>query len=197
MKKAKATGIILAGGKATRMGQINKSFLHYEGKTFIEIALEKMQSFDEIVIVANEPELYETYNMKNDIKIIKDQVENLGPLCGIYSGMACAKNEVCVVIPVDSPFINSALLKEMVEIIKDNDAVIPKIGEYVEPLCGVYKKTAMKQMKKALDKKEMKVNALYKKLKVNYVKEEQLKAYGDTNKMFQNINTMSDYKALK
>ena len=58
------TAIILAGGKGSRLGYIDKAFLKYNGEFFIDILLEKLKEFKEIIIVTNSPEKYSDYEKK-------------------------------------------------------------------------------------------------------------------------------------
>ncbi|HAB53627.1 MAG: hypothetical protein A2315_08270 [Ignavibacteria bacterium RIFOXYB2_FULL_35_12] len=76
------TGIILAGGKSSRIGQ-NKALLDLSGKKIIEIIYERIsQSCNEIMIISNTPEDYQFMGLK----IYKDIFPGLGPLAGIHSG---------------------------------------------------------------------------------------------------------------
>jgi len=53
------TGIILAGGKSSRMGN-NKSFLKLGHKLIIELITDLMKSlFNEVIIITNTPNEYE------------------------------------------------------------------------------------------------------------------------------------------
>ena len=76
------TGIILAGGKSSRMGT-DKAFLKWNNKLFIESIIDALDPLvSEIIIVSND-EKYDSFKTKR----IKDVIENAGPLAGIYSGL--------------------------------------------------------------------------------------------------------------
>jgi len=70
------TGIILAGGKSSRMGGNDKAFLTFRGKSMIERTLETFRDlFPEILIVTNSPLEYLSF----DCRIVTDMVKGRGP----------------------------------------------------------------------------------------------------------------------
>ncbi len=83
------TGIILAGGKSTRMGE-NKSLLSLNGKTVIERVVDLMKSiFKEVILITNTPEEYDFIKIPK----YKDIFEYKGPLAGIHSGLTHSNTE--------------------------------------------------------------------------------------------------------
>ena len=77
------TGIILAGGKSTRMGA-NKSFLKIGEQTVIERITYLMKSvFTNVIIISNTPDEYIFLNLP----IYEDVYKGKGPLAGIHSGL--------------------------------------------------------------------------------------------------------------
>lgn len=188
MKESK-TLIILAGGQSRRMGE-NKAFLKVASETFIESLLKKFESYEDRIIVANDPLLYQF----EGVKTVKDIYPNMGPVCGLFTGISEAHNDTCVVLTVDTPFISVELMEHLSSMVESVDAVIPVIKGQEHPLCAVYKKSALKTLKNALDRDERKVRKVLEELTVRVVSESEISQFGEANYLFQNINTPDDYK---
>src|SRR3989338_8769208 len=106
------TGVILAGGKNSRIG-LNKAFLEIGGKRIIERTVEIYKKiFDNILIITNTPEDYqyltesvilsEAKNLK--LKIYTDLIPHRGSLGGIYTGLYYSKSDYVFLLPVICPF---------------------------------------------------------------------------------------------
>src|SRR5947207_39916 len=77
------TGLILCGGKSSRMGR-PKAFLPFAGRTIVEHLLDTAQEmFNEVFLVANEPESF----CHLSVDVVKDILPYRGPLGGILSGL--------------------------------------------------------------------------------------------------------------
>ena len=88
-KKINITGIILAGGKNSRMGT-NKAYLEIDGERLIDKTLSiYRQIFTEIIIVTNDPLSYMEFT---DAAVVTDIYKGKGPLGGIYTGLFYSKN---------------------------------------------------------------------------------------------------------
>ena len=82
MKRETTTGIILAGGKSSRMGQ-DKGLLMLNGRTFMSHIIEALEPVvSDIIIVSNNSD-YDIYKLKRVADILKDS----GPLAGLYTGL--------------------------------------------------------------------------------------------------------------
>ncbi len=141
------TGIILAGGKSSRMGT-DKGFVLYKNKSFVQHIIDALQPLvDEIVIVSNNPD-YDVFALRlrseNDffkIKIVDDLIENAGPLAGVYTGLQYSDTENNLVISCDVPLINSETLSLLIDAIEDNNEVVQlESNGKSMPLIAMYKK---------------------------------------------------------
>ena len=83
------TGIILSGGKSSRMG-LNKSLIELSGKTFIQRTKDLMSGlFENVILITNEPDLYDFLDIESYVDIFKV----FGPLGGIHSGLINSKTD--------------------------------------------------------------------------------------------------------
>lgn len=183
------TAIILAGGKSRRMGK-NKAFLKVDGQSFIKVLLEKIMTFDERLIVANDVELYKF----TEATTIKDIYPDKGPLCGLYTGLQAMKGHRSLVVTVDTPLLTEALLDYLWSLGDNVDCVIPVVDGRRQPLCAVYNKSALPVIEEAVKRDERRVQSVLDQLKVREVTEEELQVFGDPKLLLSNINTPEEYR---
>ncbi len=113
------TGIILAGGRSTRMGE-NKAFLKIGNFTAIEIVRNFMQSlFTNVILITNSPAEYSFLGLDT----YEDVYKNMGPLAGIHSGLLNSTAEKNFILSCDLLLMK----KEIVDYIINPDCSIGKI----------------------------------------------------------------------
>jgi len=125
------TALILAGGKATRMGGVDKRELVVGGQTIFERQLAALAGVAEVLV-----------SSKRDIpgvRTVRDAVVNGGPLAGIAAGLAVARTPWVFVLAGDMPYVTAGLVARMLDARGDGDAVGIRIGELPEPLVCVLK----------------------------------------------------------
>lgn len=105
------TGVILAGGKSTRMGQ-DKALMLWSGKTW----LAHMQS---LLFEAGVDDVIICRDMPINKRAVKDTYTNLGPLGGIHAALQQSITPM-LVVPVDIPNIASAHLRFLIEHARKN-----------------------------------------------------------------------------
>lgn len=191
MKKSAA---ILAGGKSSRMNYRNKAFLEYENNYFIERIIKALEDYEEIIIISNNPDDYKTLGLK----VFKDIYPNQGPLSGIHSALNHIKNEYCLVVACDMPFINKNVVNYLGNIKEDYEILIPEVEERLQPLCAIYKKSCKELMEKELINKSNKLIKTCMKFNVKIIKEFPFieEIHKKEMKNFYNINTVDEYKSL-
>jgi molybdopterin-guanine dinucleotide biosynthesis protein A len=136
-KTAPVKGLILVGGKSTRMGQ-DKSELNYFGKPQKEFAKELLEN--------NTLETYySVQNSSENNQEIHDTFLNLGPFGGICSAFQKDPNSAWFVLATDVPFVNDKIIQLVLKHRNPSKVAtaIKGIGkEFVEPLITIYEPKA-------------------------------------------------------
>jgi len=190
------TGIILCGGKSSRM-LTNKALLKLNDKTVIEVVLSEMKKvFDEVILSANECDDFSFLN----IPVIKDIQVNRGPLSGIYSALKESKTEKNFITTCDLPLINSKLIEYISEIDSEKEIVIPNINGIPQRLFGIYNKSVIEKIEEIFCLSESdkaikgSVYDLHQRVSVELIEIDHLPFYSEN--LFMNMNTPEDYKSI-
>lgn len=183
----KTSAVILSGGKNSRMNYNTKAFLSLNNERFIERIIRSLNSIDDIIISCNNPSLYQEFLDK--CRLVEDEIKDIGPIGGIYSTLKSIKNDKAIVVAADMPFISEYVINSLINIDFKGDALIPVVCGKEQPLCGVYKKSALNKIKENIDNKNYKLKSLIKSLDVTYI------LINDERAM-TNINTPFEYKEI-
>lgn len=132
------TGVILAGGRAERMGGIDKGLVEYKGRPMLESVLNRLSGLETVLINSNRAASeYEQY----PCEVIPDEalpdIESYaGPLLGVLSGLNVAKTPWVLFSPCDTPELPEDFVQRMVSAAQDNlvHAVVANDGERTQPL---------------------------------------------------------------
>jgi molybdopterin-guanine dinucleotide biosynthesis protein A len=185
------TGIILAGGKNTRIPE-EKAFIQLEGgQPLIARIIEVLRGlFPEVLIVANRREAYLEY----ELPVVEDLIKGKGPLGGIFTGLCLSTSKYNFVVGCDMPFIEASLVKFMVESSEGYDIVIPEIGGEVEPLLALYSKNCIPVISEHLMRDNLKTREILDKLKVKRIGKKEIERFDPRRLSFFNLNTPADQK---
>lgn len=179
------TGIVLAGGKSSRMG-FNKAFIEFGGRRLIEATVECLAAlFPEVLIIANDPPRYAYLG----VTVIPDLIPESGSLGGIYTGLSAASHPTCFFVACDMPFLNANVITLLVREAEGWDAVVPLVGGELQPLHAVYAKSCLPFMKEAIDARILKIARFFPKVKVKVIEEPALRAVDPDLLGFMNVNT--------
>ena len=128
------TGVLLAGGKSTRMGQ-DKALMVVDGKPLLLHAIEQLKPHVRELLVIGELRKYG--HIWPDV--LPDEIPGLGPLGGIVTAMGAARHDRLLVLAVDVPGVNERLLEWLTrELPEEADALVPRHAEQLEPLVAAY-----------------------------------------------------------
>ncbi len=184
------TGIVLAGGENRRMGA-DKAFLAIDGKPMIMHVLRALRkNVERVIIVTNSPEAYAGY----DAVIVTDAFTTRGPLTGIYSGLQRSHDEYNIVVACDMPFLNPELLAYLMFVSAGYDVTLPRIGNLVEPLHAVYRKSLLPVIEKQLHGGQRRIQDIFDGLRIRYVTEQEIDRIDPERRSFKNLNTPEEYK---
>lgn len=183
------TGIVLAGGKSSRMGS-NKALLRLGAKTIIEIVITRLKVlFDEIIIISNTPSDYQEFGLN----VYPDLLPAKGALGGIHSALTHSPTTYSFIVACDMPFINTDLVSYLLSECGSYDVTIPFTPKGYQPLHAIYSKGCIEHIERQIDGDNLKVLDLFAELEVRKVRSEEIKPYDPEFRSFINLNTWEDY----
>lgn len=189
------TGVILAGGKSSRMGR-NKALLPMPdaagGRPRIIDAVSQIVSsiFSRVVVSVNEKGLYPDLGFPE----IVDRYPDTGPIGGITSVLESGETRIfCVAC--DMPFLNTGLIEYLCRF-DDCDAVVPVWRGRIETLHAAYSASMLPHFQESLRQGRLRLTDTFAEVHVRYVQERELKTIDPTGASFRNINTPFEYDVL-
>jgi molybdopterin-guanine dinucleotide biosynthesis protein A len=132
------TGVLLVGGASRRFGS-PKALAELDGSTLAEIGWETLAFCDERLAVGKSAD-----GLELPFRVLDDGTGIRAPIAGVIAGLRAAANELCVVLPVDTPRVDLDTLRVLAEACAD--AAVPQTG----PLPGAYRKSALPALEAAL-----------------------------------------------
>lgn len=186
-------GIILAGGKSSRMGT-NKALLEIDNKSVIEhIAHELKQCTNEVVIIANDTATYSFLNLRQ----ISDRYVNKGPLGGLETALHHIDADTFFIAACDMPFINRQVYENLLDQLNNYDAVVPIYQKRQHPLAGIYKRSVLPNIQAQLTAGDYRVRGFFKDIKMKYVDHFSNIPDHIVERHFYNMNNPEEYEAAK
>lgn len=128
-------GLVLAGGRSTRMGR-DKATLVYRGRPQVDVARELLAGVCASVFVSCRPDQAGLTGA-----LLHDRYDNIGPLAGILTAMDAHPDKAWLVLACDLPFLDRATLDELIarrDASKPATAFRGRIDGLPEPLCAIY-----------------------------------------------------------
>jgi len=191
MAKIEITGIILAGGKSSRMGT-DKSLLVWKDKTLIEHAIDTLKPLCSKVIISSNKQVYNF----TGCEIWPDELPQQAPMIGIYSCLKRSETSINIILSCDMPFLGADLLQHLVGSYGNQPILVPIHDDgLIEPLCGVYRKTIIPHLEKYIQNNNLSLNKFIQEYARQFLKIGKELPFYRSN-MFANINTPADLKNL-
>jgi molybdopterin-guanine dinucleotide biosynthesis protein A len=133
-------GVIIAGGRSSRMGGREKAFIDLNGATLMERVYSRIRfQVDEVVINANgDAARFSAF----DLTVIADQHASLAtPLAGLHAALAHAQShgfDAVLTIPSDQPFLPLDLVKRLEEAGRSTGAAVAASMARIHYLTGLW-----------------------------------------------------------
>ena len=188
-KKESITGIILAGGKSSRMGK-DKGLCTFNGKALVEYAIEALKPLcGQLVISANHyPEMYNRYGLP----VIADEVKGIGPMGGIHACLKRSDTQHNLVLSCDTPFVGAILLRHLLSQVENEQVVAPAHHTFlVEPLSAYYATNVVSNIENAIAEGDYKLINLFNKVRFKSVMMDEALPFYQAH-AFLNINRPED-----
>ena len=176
------SAVILAGGRATRMGGDDKGWVPLAGKSLIEHVLDRLRpQVDEVLINANRSQA----RYRQLAPVIGDaQADFQGPLAGMLAGLTAARHDWVLFVPCDGPALPRDLMARFrAAVTPDTELVVAHDGEHLQPVVALLHRALLPSLRQALAEGERKTGAWFARHRMAVV------PFADLPDAFVNLNS--------
>lgn len=195
------TGLILAGGRGSRMGHVDKGLQPFRGATMVAHVIARLApQVGAIAINANQNlDRYAAFG----VPVWPDDLQGFeGPLAGLETGLRRCPTDYLVTAPCDSPFLPQDLVARLSAALDESgaDLALAETEEPDEdsgalrlqphPVFALVKKSALPQLSAFIATGKRRMDGWYGAIKVVHVR------FGDAG-AFRNINTLQELQQFE
>ena len=188
-------GIVLAGGKSTRMG-IPKATLPFGPETMLQRVVRLLSTVVSpiVVVAAGDQDLPE---LPPAILVTRDEREGRGPLEGLRAGLKAlpATIDAAYVTSCDVPLLVPAFVEHMIGLLGDADIAVMEIDGFTHPLSAVYRRATLPRVEALLAEDRLRPVFLFDAVRTRRVKPEEMVVADPQLATLRNLNTREDYLA--
>ncbi|WP_297764159.1 NTP transferase domain-containing protein [uncultured Muriicola sp.] len=184
-------GLILSGGKSSRMGT-DKALIDYHGRPQQELLFELVQKFCEHTFISLREDQQD--DLLEKFKVIVDLNEYAGPLNGILSAHKKYPEAAWLVIACDLPLLNKETLQLLVkgrDASKEATALATRASGLPEPLAAIWEPKGLQHVKEYL------INATSSCPRKFLINTDTHLIFPENDDVLSNANSMQDYRRIK
>lgn len=193
---APCTGVILAGGGATRFGGTAKGLEHVGGVRILDrVAAALAQAADHLLLIANTPE---AAHWLPGVAVAGDVRRGDGSLGGVHAALVHTGTPV-LVVAWDMPFVPAALLRRLralgeADVDAEVGAVLPasRMHRGIEPMCAWYHPRCLPAITRRLDGGDRRMVSFLEDVRCATLPLDEVCAFGEPEILFMNVNTADD-----
>jgi len=190
---AGAGGIVLCGGKSTRMGT-SKALLPFGDETMLQRVVRLLNGVVPAIVIVAAPD-QELPSLPPHAVVTRDEREGRGPLEGLRAGLKALPSNVerAYVTSCDVPLFVPGFAEQMLELSRGYDAAVMEIDGFAHPLSAVYARTTLAPIEELLAHDRLRPAFLFELVKTRRVRPEEITADPDLRTL-RNLNTRDDYE---
>jgi len=193
------TGLILAGGRASRMHNLDKGLQQLDGVSLVEHVIARLKpQVSNLAINANR---HLNDYAKFGLPIWSDHefnpasigaAEFKGPLAGVETGLIHCKTPYLLIVPCDSPFLPADLSIRLMTALQRADVAVACTGNpdapRLQPVFCLIRTSMLQQLQKYLYSGGRRMDGWYGDASI-------VKVHFQDDAAFRNINTLEELRA--
>jgi molybdenum cofactor guanylyltransferase len=133
------TAVVLAGGKAARLGGQAKPQLEVGGRTMLAAVLAAVADADRRVVVGP------PQPVPGDVVLVRERPPGGGPVAALKAGLPEVSTDVVVVLAGDLPFLTAALVRDLRERLTGDGALVVDDTGRDQLLLGAWRTAALRR----------------------------------------------------
>lgn len=195
MTKLRVGGIVLCGGRSSRMGQ-PKALLPFGSERMLQRVVRIVRGcVDPVVVVAapNQP----LPPLPDSVLLTYDRHEGRGPLEGLLAGLTALQShvEAAYATSCDVPLLAPQFVQHLVGLLDDeHDIVVPVEDRLHHPLAAVYRTSVAPVIAHLLAQDHLRPVHLFEQVRTHRISVDQLQAVDSQLHSLMNLNHWEDYQ---
>jgi len=188
-----AGGIVLCGGKSTRMGR-SKALLPFGPETMLQRVVRLLGSVVQpIVAVAAVDQVLPT--LPASVIVTRDEREERGPLEGLRAGLKALPPEIegAYVTSCDVPLLVPGFVGQMLDLTEGFDIAVMEVDGFAHPLSAVYCRTTLPYIEDLLARDRLRPAFLFDAVRTRRITAAEITSDPDLRTL-RNLNTPEDYQ---
>ena len=190
---ASVAGVIVAGGRAVRMGGRDKAFAAVGGEPIAVRTIRLFHDlFPQVLVASNRPERFRGLG----VETVADRFPGCGPLAGIHAALRATRHPHVFVAACDMPGLDPDVIRFLLARIGGADAIVPRWEGDVEPLHAIYAAHCLAAMEASLRAGRYALRDFLGTIRVDYVSEAELRRVCGAAASLTNVNTPEELAAV-
>ncbi len=186
-------GIVLCGGKSSRMGAPKLS-LPFGPELMLQRVVRLLSEVVHPIIVVAAPQ-QDLPPLPSDVLIARDEREGRGPLEGLHAGLSALPGHVdaAYATSCDVPLLVPNFVRRMIQLLGDHDIAVPIEDNFHHPLAAVYRTRVVPHIEKLLTANRLRPVFLFNETNTRRVPVEDLRDVDPELQTLANLNHPQDY----
>ncbi len=186
-------GIILCGGKSTRMG-VPKAMLPFGPELMLQRVVRLLGEVVQPLVVVAAPQ-QELPKLPGEVIVARDEREGRGPLEGLLAGLSTIEPhaDAAYATSCDVPLLVPAFAQRMIDSLEEYDVAVPAEDKFHHPLAAVYRTRVLPTVKSLLAADRMRPAFLFDEANTCRVPIETLRDIDPDLRTLANLNHAQDY----
>lgn len=187
------TAVILAGGRARRMGGQDKGLLKVNGIPMVDYIVQALRPQVHTLLI-NANRNLDQYSAICQCRTVADMIDGYaGPLAGMASAMETIQSPLLLTVPCDSPCLahNYALRMHQVLLNHNAEICVARDDHRIQPVFALLRSTLLPSLRNYLQQGNHKIDLWYAQHLMVEVD------FSDCPEMFFNVNTPAEHLALE
>lgn len=187
-------GIVLCGGKSTRMGR-SKALLPFGPESMLQRVVRLLGTVvSPIIVVAASAQPLPA--LPAEVRVTRDEREGRGPLEGLRAGLKAlpASADAAYVTSCDVPLLVPDFVRRLIELAGDHDIAVMDIDGFSHPLSAVYRRATLAHVESLLDQERLRPAFLFDAVRTRRVQPADVASVDPGLMTLRNVNTLDDYR---
>src|SRR5262245_35029394 len=188
-------GLVLAGGRSTRMG-LAKATLPFGPELMLQRVVRLLNGVVRPIVVIAAPH-QELPPLPADVLIARDEREARGPLEGLLAGLSAIAPHAAAAYATscDVPLLAPSFVEAMIERLGSADIAVPVENGFAHPLAAVYRTAVLPHIRELLSNDQLRPAFLFDRVTTHRIPVEDLRSTDPALATLRNLNRPEDYLA--